>query len=84
MEKSIYTKEYATFLRHLREARRASGVTQEELARRLKQTQSTVSKIERGERRLDVIELRRVCRALGINFPKFVQRINNSLTRNPD
>ena len=84
MEKSIYTREYTAFLRQLREARRASGVTQEELARRLKQTQSTISKIERGERRLDVIELRRVCRALGINFPKFVRRINTTLTRNLD
>ena len=40
MDKSIHSKDYAVFLRLLREARKAAGLTQADLARRLGQTQS--------------------------------------------
>lgn len=53
-------------LRLLRKTRRNVGVTQEELATRLDETQTFISKCERGERRIDVIELRKFCEALGI------------------
>ncbi|HUN80509.1 MAG TPA: helix-turn-helix transcriptional regulator [Phycisphaerae bacterium] len=49
MEKSVFSKDYRVFLRHLREARENAGLTQEQLADRLGQTQSFVSKCERGE-----------------------------------
>ncbi|GAB4287626.1 MAG: hypothetical protein Fur0025_21220 [Oscillatoriaceae cyanobacterium] len=58
MEKSIFTQEYGIFLSHLRSARKGAGLTQEQVADRLGQTQSFVSKCERGERRIDVVELR--------------------------
>ena len=51
-----------TFLRRFRQARVDSGLTQAEAARRLGRTQSFVSKAERGERRLDVVELRSFAR----------------------
>ncbi len=57
MEKTIYSKEYLTFLKHLRRAREDAGITQVEMADRIKETQSFVSRCERGERRIDVIEL---------------------------
>lgn len=50
------------FLRRLRNARKDSGLTQVDAARRLGRTQSFVSKAERGERRLDVVELRAFAR----------------------
>jgi transcriptional regulator with XRE-family HTH domain len=50
------------FLRRLRQARRDAGLTQVEVARRLNRTQSFVTKAERGERRLDVVELRAFAR----------------------
>src|SRR5690242_16046972 len=56
MEKTIYSREYAVVLRLLREAREKTGMTQVELAKKLKLTQSFVSKIERGDRRLDVVQ----------------------------
>ena len=56
MDKSIYSRDYNVFLRHLRKAREQSGMTQTELGRRLNSTQSFVSKCERGERRLDIVE----------------------------
>ncbi len=44
MDKSIFSREYEVFLRRLREARRHAGLTQEQLAARLGQTQRFVSK----------------------------------------
>jgi transcriptional regulator with XRE-family HTH domain len=79
MDKSIFTAEYKSFLKHLREARENSGLTQADLGERLGQTQSFVSKCERGERRLDVIELMAFCDALEIDFTRFV----TSLQREP-
>jgi ribosome-binding protein aMBF1 (putative translation factor) len=79
MEKSLVTKGYKTLLRQLRSARRTAGVSQVELAKRLHETQSFVSKCERGERRLDVIELRAFCRAIGVSFSEFVHRLDKEL-----
>jgi transcriptional regulator with XRE-family HTH domain len=80
MEKSVFTREYRVFLMVLRESRRAAGVTQVELARRLRQTQSQVSKFERGEVRLDLVQMRRVCLALGTTLSAFVRSYEKRLT----
>lgn len=81
MEKSIFSKDYALFLQHLRETRKAAGFTQEELAERLGQTQSFISKVERGERRLDVVELRAFCIALDVSFSSFVTQFDKLLKK---
>jgi transcriptional regulator with XRE-family HTH domain len=78
MEKSIYSEEYAVFLAKLREARRAAGLTQAELGARLGQTQSFVSKCERGERRIDIAELAVFCRALNVGFQEFASRLESA------
>jgi len=72
MDKSIFSEEYQQFLRMLRGAREAAELTQEEVADRLGQTQSFVSKYERGERRLDLVETHAICDALRLSFPEFV------------
>jgi len=79
VEKSTFSKEYEIFLGKLVSARKEAGLTQEELARRVRRTQSWVSKVERGERRIDVIELREVCQALERSFPIFVKALEDSL-----
>ena len=79
MEKSIYTLEYKVLLRLLRETREVAGVTQVELARRLAQTQSYVSKIEMGDRRLDLVQLRTILAALGESLADFVSRFEGAL-----
>lgn len=61
--------------RLLRELRTEGGLTQVELAERLDEPQSFVSKYESGERRLDVLELREVCNALGISLIDFIDRL---------
>lgn len=81
MDKSIHTAEYATLLALLRETRRRAKVTQIELSERINETQSQVSKLERGEVRLDMIELRTILLALGTSLPAFVARLEKRLAR---
>ena len=54
--------EYTRFLSRLRAAREGAGLTQVEVARRLRVPQSFVSKCESGERRVDVVELAALAR----------------------
>jgi transcriptional regulator with XRE-family HTH domain len=79
MQKSLVSREYRLFLSILRTAREEAGLSQEGLAKRLGETQSFISKVERGERRLDVVELRAFCRALKISFPAFVSKLDRAL-----
>ena len=65
MEKSIYSAEYQQLCALLRQLRLDAGLTQVEVARRLGEPQSFVSKYESGERRLDIIELMYVAEAIG-------------------
>ena len=58
--KTIYSKEYKAVLRKLKKARKKSGLTQVEIAKKLGKPQSFISKIENGERRLDIIELKQI------------------------
>lgn len=78
--KSIFTKEYEILLQRLIAARRKAGVTQQELAVRLGKHQSFVSKYERRERRLDVVELIMVCRGLGVDAYGIVREIEARLS----
>ena len=59
MEKTIYSKEHKYIVNRLKEARKESGFDQKQVARLLKKTQSYVSKIESGQRRIDVVQLRK-------------------------
>jgi transcriptional regulator with XRE-family HTH domain len=81
MEKSIFTGEYAAVLRLLRRAREDAGLTQVQLAEALERTQSFVSKVERGETRLDVIQLRTWLAALGATLPAFAERLERELRK---
>ena len=80
MDKSIHTDEYTVLVDLLKEARDAAGLTQVQLAKKLKQSQSFVSKMEVGERRLDLVQLRTVCRALGTTLPELVARWEERIT----
>ena len=80
-QKSIYTDEYAAVLRLLKAARKKSGVTQIELAERLGQTQSFVSKVERGDRRLDIVQLRTILLEFGASLPDFVKQLESEIAK---
>lgn len=81
MEKAIYSRESKAFTAALRAAREAAGLTQVELAKKLRITQSYLSKVERGERRLDLMQLRQFCTALGVSLTDFVTDFESRLMR---
>lgn len=79
MSKSVFTDGYTVFLDALAEARRGAGVTQAELAGRLGKPQSFVSKIENGERRVDLIELVAILRAMSLDEIAFIAAVVDAL-----
>ena len=59
MSKSIYSKDYKEIIERLKKARIKAGLSQQEVADKLDKPQSYISKIESGERRLDVAEMKK-------------------------
>jgi transcriptional regulator with XRE-family HTH domain len=82
--KSIFTEEYDAFRELLRSLRQEAGLSQDELAERIGTFQAFVSQSERGQRRVDIIEARAFCTALGVDFADFVQRLERILAELPD
>jgi len=73
--RSVFTSQYDKFRGELISARESAGLTQAALARKVRRPQSYVSKYERGERRLDVIEFLEIARAIGINVHDFLESL---------
>jgi transcriptional regulator with XRE-family HTH domain len=71
--RTIYTEEHRRLVELLRERREKAGSRQLDLAERLGRPQSFVSKYEAGQRRLDLVELRAICEALGVDLVKLVR-----------
>ena len=68
----IADPEYQRFLKRLREARMAAGLTQLQVAAALRKPQSYVSKCESGERRVDVVELAHFARLYKVKLESLV------------
>ena len=79
MKQTEYMAQRERLLTLLRKLRIDAELTQAALASRLERDQTFVSKYESGERRLDILELREVCRAIGIDFVKVVQTLDRDL-----
>lgn len=79
MPSSLHSPQYDIFRSMLIKAREEAGITQCALARRLGKPQSFVSKLERGERRLDVPEFVLFAQALGIDTEKFLNDFRRAL-----
>ncbi len=65
---------YKRFRELLIDSRQRAELTQAALSSRLKRPQSFVSKYERGERRLDVVEFGDVARAIGVDPARFLAK----------
>ncbi len=75
MPKSAFSRKHDHFRRLLVDARLNAGLTQVALAKKLGRPQSFVSKFERGERRLDVIEFLDVARGLGVDPARMITEL---------
>ena len=68
-----YRIKYQNFIKRLRKARLEAGLTQVEAGKRLKKPQAYISKIERGERRVDAVELAELARIYGKSMDYFIK-----------
>jgi len=75
MTKSVFSDRYGRFLAVMVQARKDAGLTQSELASRLGKPQSYISKAERGERRLDVIEFIEMTEALSADPAALISQL---------
>jgi len=73
MKKSIHTKEYAIFVERLRKAREEAGLTQVQVAKKLKRPQSHISNVESGQQRVDVVELQTFAKIYNKNINYFIK-----------
>jgi transcriptional regulator with XRE-family HTH domain len=75
VKKSLYEQRYAAFTSLLRGERKKAGLTQAKLAKKLRRPQSYISKYERGDRRLDVIEFLEIARAIGFDPGEILSKL---------
>ena len=81
MYKSIHSPQNQVFLALLRDYRRLRRLRQADVGDRLGKDQGMVSKVESGERRLDVIELRAWLYAIDVDFIAFMKELDARLSR---
>lgn len=79
IRKTIHAKEYHIVISLLRELRERKQLTQKALADKIGSDQTFISKIEIGERRLDIIELKYICEALEIELVEFIIEIETKI-----
>jgi transcriptional regulator with XRE-family HTH domain len=79
VKKSLYIAQRDRLITLLREMRLEAGLTQVELAVRVGKHQAHVSRYESGQRRLDVLEVREICQALGTTLEEFARRLEKAL-----
>ena len=70
-------KKYERLRGLLVKAREEAGLTQVELGKRLRRPQAFISKIERGLRRVDVLEFLEIARAVGFDPHELIERLNS-------
>lgn len=75
IDKSVHSSGQLALCELMKQARRNAGLTQQQLADRLRKPQSFVAKYEAGERRLDVIEFLAVLRAIGADPIRIVRAL---------
>jgi len=72
MKRSLHSKEYKEFTKRLHTARLESGLTQVQVAKKLKRPQSYVSNIESGQQRVDVVELQKFAKMYKKDITYFI------------
>ena len=75
MLNSLYSDSYRAVIKLLIAERKRAGFTQVQVAEKLGVYQSAISKIERLERRADIVEVFEICKAMGISRTEFAKRV---------
>jgi len=73
MKKAIYSKEHKYLVNKLKEARKEAGLNQIKAAKTLKTTQSYISKIESGQCRIDVVQLKEIAKVYKKKINYFIK-----------
>jgi transcriptional regulator with XRE-family HTH domain len=81
MPKTLHRREAQILVEMLREYRTAAGLTQTDLSERLGRAQSFISDVERGQRRLDLVQLRDIVVILGQTLPAMIQDFEQRIAR---
>jgi transcriptional regulator with XRE-family HTH domain len=81
LDKSVHSGGQSAFCELMIKARKAAGLTQRELADRLRKPQSFVAKYEGGKRRIDVVEFLTVCQAIGVDSAKLLKELKNAIAK---
>ncbi len=76
--KTIYKERYRNIIRALINLRKQKNLTQQQLADKLGKPQSYIAKIEKYERKLDVMEFIEFCEALDITSNEVTHIIQNN------
>lgn len=73
MSRTIQTKEYAIFIERMKKARAESGLKQIDVAKKMKRPQSYISRVESGEYRLDILELKNFAKLYKKSIDYFIK-----------
>ena len=73
MGRTIRTKEYAVFIERMIKARHDAGLRQVDVAKKMKRPQSYISRVESGEYRLDILEVKKFAQLYSKNIEYFVK-----------
>lgn len=81
---SLHGESYAAFVRLLVERRKASGLSQQEVADALGWPQSFIAKIEKRERRVDAVEFVRLAAAIGFDATRLIRELQKVMADSGD
>jgi len=73
MSKIIYSKEHKYIVEQLKKARESASLSQAEAAKILHKTQSYISKIESGQRKIDIVQLKEFVKIYKKNLDFFIR-----------
>ncbi|CAM5355692.1 helix-turn-helix domain-containing protein [Pseudomonas fragi] len=81
MSMTIYRHEHDVLLSLLKKHRKEAGLTQVECSKALERPQSFMSDVETGSRRLDIVQLRDLCKVLGIGLQDLIAEFERLLEK---
>jgi transcriptional regulator with XRE-family HTH domain len=81
MPRSMFSKDYEILIWLMADIRKEMKKTQTEVANALEKPQSFISKIENGERRMDLIEMIAIADAIGVPPKQILERLESEIQR---